>query len=91
MGLLSIYLCFQVFLGPSVTDSGYVVPRFCLYKCFLRGWEDVKSNRMKVKKLVFDGQELAMLFQVFAKKCLLGIVKGICIVLIFYLNQSYKQ
>ena len=39
---------------------------------------------MKVKKLVFDGQELAMLFQVFAKKCLLGIVKGICIVLYFF-------
>lgn len=76
---------FQVFLGPSVTDSGYVVPRFCLYKCFLRGWEDVKSNRMKVKKLVFDGQELAMLFQVFAKKCLSGIVKGICIVLYFFI------
>ncbi|WP_259318739.1 hypothetical protein [Bacteroides uniformis] len=40
---------------------------------------------MKVKKLVFDGQELAMLFQVFAKKCLLGIVKGICIVLYFFI------
>lgn len=37
VGLLSIYLCFRVFSGPSVTDSGHVVPRFCLYKCLL--WE----------------------------------------------------
>ncbi len=40
VGLLSIYSCVWVFLGPSVTDSGHVVPRFCLYKCLLWGWED---------------------------------------------------
>lgn len=44
VGLLSIYLCFRVFSGPSVTDSGHVVPRFCLYKCLLWSWEDADSN-----------------------------------------------
>lgn len=52
VGLLSIYSCVWVFLGPSVTNSGHVVPRFCLYKCLLWSWEDVNSTIMKLKYLV---------------------------------------
>jgi len=49
---------------------------------------------MKAKKLVFDGQELAMLFQAFAKKLFIRPCKGdiqsiVGSVNAFYFNPSY--